>query len=119
MSVNQASHQALLDTLINALLRDEDWRGLVEGPLDPEVERLMAVAEQIHRAAGDFPEAGPRQRLRVWDRVFHRGQGATPSPRLLSMRGFTGVGQLWLARRRLGAPGRAPGHSLLQECGWP
>lgn len=116
MFANDSANQAVLDSLINALLRDEDWRALVDAPLDSEVERLMLVAEAIHRAAGDTPVAGPRQRLRVWDRVFRRGEGTVaPSPRLLSFRGFTGAA---VPCRRVGAPGRAPGHSLLQEGGW-
>ena len=110
------SSQALLDSLITALLRDEDWRALVSGPLDPEIEQLMTVAESIHRSAGAIPKPTPRNRFRVWDRVLGRPdrpalEGDAAPSRGLLFHGFTSRWQWRLPGWRLGARGKAPGNS--------
>ena len=73
----------LLDTLVDAVLRDEDWRTVVDGPLDSEVARLASVAESIHDAAKRTQPPTTRQRLPAWDRLFRRrvahNDGRSPS----------------------------------------
>ena len=86
--------QVLLDALISALLRDEDWRPLLEGHSRPDLERLMEVAEAVHWTAGQTPKAGPRERFRFWARMraaFEgRGTGDAAARRgSFMVRGFT------------------------------
>ena len=61
----------LLDLCIDALVRGDEWRALVEGPEARQIGTLMVVAESIHEGAGTLPKPGPRQRLRIWDRIFN------------------------------------------------
>ena len=105
--------QVLLDSLITALLRDEDWRGLLESGDHPDLEALMQVAEAVHRTAGHTPKAGPRERHGIWARVrsaFDRApDDASAAPGLPIIRGFTSTSR-WRPRGwRLGARGWAPG----------
>ena len=47
--------EQLMIGLPGPTLRDEDWRSLVDDGLNPEIRRLMSVAEVIHDEAKSTP----------------------------------------------------------------
>lgn len=107
----------LLDICIDALIRGDDWRACVDGPAPEDVAKLMVVAESIRDAANDTPRSGPRQRFRVWKRVFHGRQaleGRLDRPGqdgLLSFRRKPGPWRRCLPGRQSGAV-FAPSHPI-------
>lgn len=87
------SKAELLDRCIDALLRGSDWRRVVPGGAGHEITPLMEVAETIRDVSGKTPEAGPRERLHLWARVFGRRTGGGPGGGLAFLRQITGHGR--------------------------